>query len=657
MGCYSVVMMRLRAARYAIGMVLLLAVAPCSFAEGFSANFQNTDIREFINTVSHNLEKTIIIDPSVQGGVTIRSWEEMDKEQYYQFFLSVLQVYGFSAINMPDDVIKIIPERNAASAGVPLVEKGTVTASDEVIVRIVPLYNVSGKELAPLLRQLSQVAEGSVIHYDPSNVLLMTGRTAVVNQLVSIVERVDEQAEYQVDTVRLENASATEVVSIARQLSGEGQQGGQHSSGRVNATIVADERTNSVLVSGDEHARQRMVLALHKLDVERRGAGNSGNTRVILLKYAKASELLGVLTGITEQKSVTPDPAMPLTLQSAEDKNFSVRADEQTNALIITAPKHIMRDLESVIEQLDLRRPQVLVEAIIAEVSDSDSLQFGVQWMNAAHGGTNFGSTTGASVTSVVSNGMPTVLNAVSGLATGFYRGNWAGLITALQSENRNNILATPSIVTLDNVEAEFTVGQEVPVLTGSQTTSADNVYNTVERKSVGIKLKVTPQINQGNSVRLDIEQEVSSVSESSNSNELGPTFDTRNVRNAVLVGSGSTVVVGGLLDKSHSDVANQVPLLGKIPLIGHLFSATSQKASKRNLMLFIRPTIIRAQDGYDALSDRSLENFRQHDSESGSDKKTSQALQQAVEQGRQQVVLDKILLDIRGLCAAGCAG
>ena len=650
---------RLRTVRQVIVAVLLLIVTPWGFAEGFSANFQNTDIREFINTVSRNLEKTIIIDPSVQGGVTIRSYEEMDKEQYYQFFLSVLQVYGFSAINMPGDVIKIIPERNAASAGVPLVEKGTVTASDEVIVRIVPLYNVSGKELAPLLRHLSNVAEGSVIHYDPSNVLLMTGRTAVVNQLVSIVERVDEQAEYQVETVRLENASAAEVVTIARQLSGEGVSGGQNNPGRVNATIVADERTNSVLVSGDEHARRRMVLALRKLDVERNGAGNSGNTRVILLKYAKASELLGVLTGITEQKqkSVTPDPAAPLTLQTVEDKGYSVRADEQTNALIITAPKHIMRDLEGVIEQLDLRRPQVLVEAIIAEVSDADGLQFGVQWMNTAYGGTNFGSTTGVSVNSVTDKGMPAVLNSLSGLATGFYRGNWAGLLTALQSENRNNILATPSIVTLDNVEAEFTVGQEVPVLTGSQTTSADNIYNTVERKSVGIKLKVTPQINQGNSVRLDIEQEVSSVSEASANSDLGPTFDTRHVRNAVLVVSGSTVLVGGLLDNSHSDVTNRVPLLGKIPLIGHLFSATSKKASKRNLMLFIRPTIIRAQEGYDQLSDRSLETFKQHDTASEGDKKIGQGLQQAISQGTQLVVLDRMLLDIRSLCATGCEG
>lgn len=657
MGCYSVVMMHLRSTRQAIGMVLLLAVSSCSFAEGYSANFQNTDIREFINTVSRNLEKTIIIEPSMQGGVTIRSYEEMDKEQYYQFFLSVLQVYGFSAINMPGDVIKIIPERNASSAGVPLVEKGAVTASDEVIVRIVPLYNVSGRELAPLLQQLSKVAEGAVIHYDPSNVLIMTGRTAMVNQMASIVERVDEQAEYQVETVHLENASATEVVAIARQLTDEGQAGKQGSSGRVNATIVADERTNSVLVSGDEHARQRMALALRNLDVERRGGGNNGNTRVILLKYAKASELLSVLTGITEQKNITPDPSAPLILQSAGDKGYTVNADEQTNALIITAPKHIMRDLENVIEQLDLRRPQVLVEAIIAEVSDADGLQFGLQWMNTRYGGTNFGTTTGASVTSVVDKGMPGVLNGLSGLATGFYRGNWAGLMTALQSENRNNILATPSIVTLDNVEAEFTVGQEVPVLTGSQTTSADNIYNTVERKSVGIKLKVTPQINQGNSVRLDIEQEVSSVSEASANSDLGPTFDTRNVRNAVLVGSGSTVVVGGLLDNSHSDVTNRVPLLGKIPLIGHLFSATTKKASKRNLMLFIRPTIIRAQDGYDQLSDRSLETFKQHDTGSESDNKLGQGLQQAIGQGQQQVVLDRMLLDIRGLCAAGCAG
>ena len=622
------------------------------FSEGFSANFQNTDIREFINTVSRNLEKTIIIDPSVQGAVTIRSYDDMDKIQYYQFFLSVLQVYGFSAINMPENVIKVIPERNAASAGVKLVENGLVSASDEVIVRVVPLYNISGKDLAPLLRQLSNVAEGSIIHYDPSNVLLMTGRAIVVNQLVSIVERVDEQAQNQVETFQLQYASAKDIVNIAGKLISGGETGKQNSDGRINAIIVDDERTNSVIINGDEHARQRMMSVLRKLDVERSDSVNNGNTRVILLKYAKATELVGVLTGLSGQKKEKSDPHTPLALESIEDKGFTVRADEQTNALIITAPKHIMRELENVIEQLDLRRPQVLVEAIIAEISDADGLQFGMQWMNTAYGGTNFGTTTGASVTSLVDKGMPDVLEGVSGLATGFYRGNWAGLITALQSENRSNILATPSIVTLDNVEAEFTVGQEVPVLTGSQTTSGDNVYNTVERKSVGIKLKVTPQINKGDSVRLDIEQEVSSVSEAAANSELGPTFDTRNVRNAVLVSSGNTVVVGGLLDTSHSDVVNRIPFLGKIPFLGTLFGASSQKSSKRNLMLFIRPTIIRAQESYDKLSNNSLETFKQDDKYNNS--KIKKDLQQATS-NQDFKEYHKIVSDLRKLCSVVC--
>jgi general secretion pathway protein D len=623
-----------------------------SLAEGLSANFQNVDIKEFINTVSKNLEKTIIVDPSVQGAVTIRSYEDMDKEQYYNFFLGVLQVYGFSALNMDDDVIKVIPERNIASAGVPLVDSGVVKAKDEVIVRIVPLYNVSGKELAPLLRQLNNLSEGSVIHYDPSNVILMTGRAAVVNQLVSIVEKVDEQSQFEVERVQLHNASSTEVVAIASQLTGESDSGKPNNNSRINATIVSDERTNSVVISGDDHARQRMMSLLRKLDVQRITSGYNGNTRVILLKYAKASELVNVLTGVSDNGTKKDDINTPVNLETVDNKDFTIRADEQTNALIITAPKHIMDELENVIQQLDLRRPQVLVEAIIAEVSDADGLQFGLQWMNTSAGGTNFGSTAGGSVTSVYEKGMPGVLDGMSGLATGFYRGNWAGLMTALQSENRNNILATPSIVTLDNVEAEFTVGQEVPVLTGSQTTSGDNVYNTVERKSVGIKLKVTPQINKGDSVRLDIAQEVSSVSEAATNSDLGPTFDTRVVRNAVLVGSGSTVVVGGLLDSTHSDVESHVPFLGKIPFIGRLFGATSKKASKRNLMLFIRPTIIRAQDNYDQLSDNSLEIFKQRDNQS--DRKIAEGLE-AVYKRKNQVVLDKILLDIHHLCSIGC--
>ena len=376
--------------------------------------------------------------------------------------------------------------------------------------------------------------------------------------------------------------------------------------GSMVANVVADERTNAVLVSGEPNSRQRIIAMIKQLD---RQQATQGNTKVIYLKYAKASDLVEVLTGISSTMQSEKQAAKPV---AALDKNIIIKAHGQTNALIVTAAPDVMNDLERVIAQLDIRRPQVLVEAIIAEVQDADGLNLGIQWANKNAGMTQF-TNSGLPISTAiaganqynkdgtVSSSLASALSSFNGIAAGFYQGNWAMLLTALSSSTKNDILATPSIVTLDNMEATFNVGQEVPVLTGSQTTSGDNIFNTVERKTVGIKLKVKPQINEGDSVLLEIEQEVSSVADaaSSTSSDLGATFNTRTVNNAVLVGSGETVVVGGLLDKSVSDTADKVPLLGDIPVIGALFRSTSKKVSKRNLMLFIRPTVIRDRDEY----------------------------------------------------------
>ena len=378
------------------------------------------------------------------------------------------------------------------------------------------------------------------------------------------------------------------------------------SSGLMIANVVADERTNSVLISGEPNSRQLIIAIVKQLDREQ---FVQGNTRVIYLKYAKATDLVEVLTGIGdtiqgEQKSAKPAIALR--------KDITIKAHEQTNSLILTAAPDVMRDLEGVIAQLDIRRAQVLVEAIIAEVQDADGLNLGIQWANKNSGMAQF-TNTGLPITTAIAganqykkegavdSSIASTLNGLNGIAAGFYQGNWAMLLSALSSNSKNDILATPSIVTLDNMEAMFNVGQEVPVLSGSQTTSGDNVFNTVERKTVGIKLKVKPQINEGDSVLLEIEQEVSSVADaaSSSSADLGATFNTRTVNNAVLVGSGETVVVGGLLDKSVTDSVDKVPVLGDIPVLGYLFRSNSKKVSRRNLMLFIRPSIIRDRDQY----------------------------------------------------------
>ncbi|HCK00070.1 MAG TPA: type II secretion system protein GspD [Serratia grimesii] len=647
---YHTTVPHIRPAALLLACVLYLPVTGWAEISGsYSASFRNTDIHEFINTVSKNLHKTVIIDPAVKGNISVRSYEELDDEQYYQFFLSVLDVYGFAVVDMQNGVLKVLPAKSARGAAIPLIDGEHPAVGDEVVMRVVPLHNVTAKELAPLLQQLNDAAIGSVVHYDPSNVLLITGRAAVVNQLMAIVENVDRAGDHRVETIKLEHASAGEV---ARMITSLHKDEGKSAGGRPKASIVADERTNSVLISGEEKASQRLIETVLQLDDE---GENRGNTKVIYLKYAKAQSLLEVLNGVSGslQEGQGSQPGSGGIPNVAMLKNVVIKADQQTNALIINAAPDLLRDLEQVITQLDIRRAQVLVEAIIVEVQDADGISLGVQWFNKYGGGTNFPET-GAPVTDMQPGGIGETLGKVSGLAAGFYHGNWAGLFTALQTTGRNNILATPSIVTLDNMEAEFNVGQDVPILSGSQTTSGDNVFNTVERKSVGIKLKVKPQINQGDSVLLEIEQEVSSVDAQAGNNALGPTFNTRTVRNAVLVGSNNTVVVGGLLDTSHSDQDSKVPVLGSIPIIGNLFSAKSAKTTKRNLMLFIRPTIIREQGEYGQLSEAGRDKFNRQQADGETNKQLKSALNEQLALPQNTHALRDIQRDIDAFYGKG---
>ncbi|MGB8667481.1 MAG: type II secretion system secretin GspD [Serratia inhibens] len=586
-------------------MVFMLAVTPgITYATSFSANFKGTDIQEFINTVSKNLGKTIIIDPAVKGKVTVRSYEQLNDKQYYQFFLNVLDVYGYTVIGMPNNVLKVIVAKDGKRAALSQGGGERIAEGDEVVMRIVPLRNMAAKDISPLLRQLNDsVGVGSVAHYEQGNALLITGRASVVNGLIDIVREMDQDDSNQIETLALKHAAAAEIVRMVNALFRE--EGKQRMAGAATLRLVADDRTNTVMITGDDRIREYVKDMIYQLDNK---SVNQGNTKVIQLKYAKAQSLVEVLTGISSSLQNEKEGA---AANVALLKNVVIKADEQTNALIITAAPDVMRDLEDVVTKLDVRRAQVLVEAVIVEVQDGQGLNIGVQWANKYGGGTQFaGNVPG--VSSGFDGGMLEAFNKASGLMTGFYSGNWGVLLSAIASNNQNNILATPSIVTLDNAEAEFSVGQDVPILTGSQTTNSDNVFNTVSRKTVGIKLKVKPQINKGQSVLMQIEQEVSSVADNTqvSSDSLGATFNIRTVNNTVLVDSGETVVVGGLLDKTNSEVESSVPLLGKIPVLGALFRSTSVKESKRNLMLFIRPTIIRTTEGFSQQSQRKVGKF-----------------------------------------------
>ncbi|QSX33517.1 type II secretion system secretin GspD [Shewanella avicenniae] len=613
------------------------------WAEQYAANFKGTEIQEFINIVGKNLNKTIIVDPTIRGKINVRSYDMLNDEQYYQFFLNVLQVYGYAVVEMDNNVIKVVKDKDAKVANIRVADDSTPGLGDEMVTRIVALYNTEAKQLAPLLRQLNDNAGGgNVVNYDPSNVLMITGRAAVVNKLVEIVKQVDKQGDVDVTVVKLNYASAGEIVRIVdnlyRNSANQQQLPGQA------PKVVADERTNSVVVSGDPRSRERAVELINRLDAEQ---ASSGNTKVRYLKYAKAKDLVEVLTGFAKQledKANGTATAGAAGGSTAKRRNeITVMAHEETNSLVLNAEPDQMRTLEDVINQLDIRRAQVLVEAIIVEVAEGDSIGLGVQMGSLSGAMTQFnnvGSTIGEigagvwsarsedgnSVTTIDSNGNPvtttnptidgdvtnlaSALGNVSGAALGVVSGDFAALLQAVATDTNSNVLATPSITTLDNQEASFIVGDEVPVLTGSQNSQNgnSNPFQTVERKEVGVKLKVVPQINEGNAVKLNIEQEVSNVN---GNTSVDVTFATRRLTTTVMADSGQIVVLGGLINEEVQESVQKVPLLGDIPVIGQLFRSSNSRKTKRNLMIFIRPTIVRDGVTMEGIAGRKYNYFR----------------------------------------------
>ncbi len=593
-------------------------------AAQYSPNFKGTDLTEFINIVGKNLKKTMIVDPNVRGKVNVRSYDLLSEEQYYQFFLNVLEVYGFAAVEMDNNIIKIIRNKSAKSAATPLVDDENPGVGDEMVTRVIEVKNVTVRELSPLLRQMSdQAGGGTVVNYDPANVFIMTGTAAVVNRLAEIIKRVDKAGDQYEQIIKLQHASAGEMVRIVEALNKESR-GKAGTPSFLIPKIVADDRTNSVIVSGEKQARERIAKLISRLDSE---LETNGNTRVYYLKYSKAEELVDVLKGVSESIEAEENAGKTKS-QRSNKRNISIEAHKDTNTLVITAQPDMLRSLEAVIRQLDVRRAQVLIEAIIVEVFESDGVNLGVQWVNESGAMTQF--TNGPAPISAVAAAaeaakttkgdyVPTeynsdgnviregffqnevkgdyslaaqLLGTVSGGMFGIMKNGWGAIVQAVSADTNSNILATPSITTLDNEEAEFLVGQEVPIITGSTTgNNNSNPFQTVDRQEVGIKLKVTPQVNEGAGVQLTIEQEVSSVSGATG---VDISINKREIKTTVMADNGATVILGGLIDEDVQESVQKVPLLGDIPFLGHLFKSTSNTKRKRNLMVFLRPTIIR---------------------------------------------------------------
>ena len=603
-------------------------------AAEYMPNFKDTDISEFINIVGKNLERTIIVDPNVRGKISVRSYDMLTEDQYYQFFLNVLQVYDFAVVEMPSGILKVVRSKDAKTSNIPVVE-GSAKDGDEMITRVVPVYNVPVRELAPILRQLNdQAGGGNVVSHDPSNVMMITGRAAVVNRLVEIIERVDRAGDEEVEIVKLRFASASEMVRIIDSINKS--QGKANTGAKSDPRVVADDRTNSVIVSGDIKARQRLINLIERMDQE---LETSGNTRVLFLNYAKADDLVKVLQGVSasiqaEEKSGSTNS------RGSSNRDVSIDAHEDSNALVITAEPDMMRSLEEVVRQLDIRRAQVQVEAIIVEVFESDGTTLGVQWVSESGGGTQFSNgvipvgslavavkeaeDTTETETYVSDDGSPytvtntdegdytslaSLLGSANGLIAGIIDNGWGAVVQAVSTDTNSNVLATPHLTTMDNEEAYFIVGQEVPIITGTSTGSNNsNPFQTVDRQEVGIKLKVTPQINEGDAVQLLIEQEVSSVS---GATSVDISINKREIKTTVIVDDGGTIVLGGLIDEDVQESVSKVPLLGDIPILGNLFKSTSTSKRKRNLMVFLKPTIVRDGATMNSISHRKYNYIR----------------------------------------------
>lgn len=625
----------------ALTLALTLITAPTSWAEEaqidedgrVTLNLRDADIEALITAVSEVTGTSFVVDPRVKARVNMISAQPMAPDRLYEVFLSILQVHGFTAIPA-GEVVKIIPEVNAKGEAPVGDESQGQRPADAVTTEVVRLRHVDAAPLLTVLRQIMPQQAALSVHQD-SNSLVITDRAGNIARLKDILAHVDVRDTGEIEIIRLKNASASEVQktlqSVFRRQGAAAvpEGGGKAGSEGRETSFAVDKRTNSILISGDPSDRARMRVLIADLDTPLERAGN---TQVFRLKYAKAEELVPILEGVRVLKGVPdlPDGETGEGGSSSATRDVSIQADASLNALVVTASPEVMRELESVIEQLDVRRPQVLVEAIIAEVSDDFRQRLGTQFVLGGGSGTvpigisTFNGLVSNVVQDLASAGtdstealaLAAARNLGDGGNIGIGRFDGSGtdfgiLVSALAANAGNNILSTPTLLTLDNEEASIVVGQNIPIVTGSFTgtesgSAITNPFQTVSREDIGVKLSLLPTISPDGTVRMNIEQEVSSL-DNAVSNPAGLVTNKRNITTTVTVDDGDVVILGGLMDDSASNTRQRVPLLGDLPVVGNLFSYRESRSVKRNLMVFLRPIIIRSPDD---IHDRTREYY-----------------------------------------------
>lgn len=647
---------------------LLAALAFPANAQTWKINLRDADLTAFVNEVADITGKNFAVDPRVKGTVTVISNKALTRDQVYELFLGVLNVNGVVAVPS-GNTIKLVPDSNAKSSGVPFDSRNRVRG-ENVVTRVIWLANTNPNDLIPAIRPLMpQYAHLAAI--PGTNALIVSDRAESITQIESLIRTLDGTGDDDIESIPLRNSQAEEIIGLVDAMSATGASRDVRGS-RVR--LIADARSNRLLVKGDAQSRKRIRDLVQMLDVA--PADRLGGLRVFRLRHASAKNLAQMLQGLVtgqstgssgssnnsglstsntlssgtnnssssnNSNSATGSTGSSINLSTlgssssntgdSQMTNFSaggvsIIADETQNALVVKAEPALMREIETAIDQLDTRRSQVLIEAAIVEVSGTNTDQLGIQWalgnLNSGVGLINFGNV-GSSLASLaagVSAGGAAAASAAGNLAgaafaVGDYRRKangsssfYGALIQALKVDEKANLLSVPSVMTLDNQEAHIVVGQNVPFITGSTTSSnsgTSNPYQTIERKDVGITLKVIPHIGEDGTVRLEVEQEVSAVLKTNadiRSSDL--ITSKRLIKTEILADDQQTIVLGGLIQDDTTGSTQAVPGLSGIPFVGRLFRSDSGKKEKRNLLVFLHPTIIR-----DSNSVRSLTQTR----------------------------------------------
>lgn len=601
--------------RYALPLALTLSVLSSTVAaqspgvqtsgDELVLNLRDADINGLIEIVSQETGVNFIVDPRVRGQVNVVSGQPIKRGELYDLFLGVLKSYGFAAVTGAEGTVRIVPEVQAKENEVGTLEQDS--RGDEFITHVISVRHLDSSQLVRILRPLVPKG-GHLAAAAESNSLVIADTAANVRRIENLIKRIDQESMEDFEVVPLEHASALDLVRI---IEGLNIARPEEAGGTKRVRVIADERTNALVLLGDPQRRQAYRTMIRQLDV----VGDEGNTQVHYLRYAKAEDVAEVLRGIAEGRDVENGSVSGSSSSTSgssysysnRDSRVRIQAHESTNSVVVHGPAELSREMAQIIRQLDIRRAQVLVEAVIAEVSSDRARELGVQWgfgnESRGVGVINFARGSGgivnlaAGINSFIEGDITTPPSLADGATlggVGRIGSTQIGLlINALQGDSSSNILSTPSLLTLDNEEAEIVVGQNVPFIVGRSVENSGQAFDTIQREDVGIKLRIRPQINEGNAVRLEIAQEVSQIAPGA-SGAADIITNKRSLNTHVMVDDNQLIVLGGLIDDQMVETQDKVPLLGDIPGLGRLFRYDTANVEKRNLMVFLRPVIVR---------------------------------------------------------------